>query len=252
MTDGPETPSKPPRVRVGQGAPDHALTMAYLPLSALVTLLIAGLFSFAFVLGLAPPVISLVVLAGLIGAVAVTSGQRSLGDIAGTRITLAHISLVSLLAGVALAPPDNFLPLMQWSLAAMGAATVAIVGLDVWLCGKVGAANEFSRALARQVLGVLIVSLALILWRGEIVGVWVIAVALVHYLGPLSAKFSRTSWSPSTAIWRPYVTAGVILFLAAALVPDLPSDAGSGLAGIALALALIATFVDIKANNSQN
>ena len=80
------TKPKAQRVRVGQGSPGDALTLAYLPLGVLIAILLASLFSFAFQLGFAPPLISLGLLAVLIVAVGFLTRQVSVSAAAGTRL----------------------------------------------------------------------------------------------------------------------------------------------------------------------
>ncbi|NNE83699.1 MAG: hypothetical protein HKN28_06980, partial [Alphaproteobacteria bacterium] len=151
-------------VKVGQGSPEHALTLAYLPLGVFVTIGLTSLYSVAFRLGLTPPIVSLVLLAALIVTVGIATRQFSIAAAAGTRLTLGHISVVCLLGGVAAAPPVEFPELMLWSLAALAGAAAFILMTEAWLSEKIDAAGPFSRHLGRQVHGLFILSVAVLLW----------------------------------------------------------------------------------------
>ena len=237
-------------VRVGQGSPDHALTLAYLPLGLLIIILLAGLFSFAFRLGFAPALIAVGVWAALIAAVGLLTRQTRLSDAAGTRLTLAHMGLVCLLGGVASAPPTNFPPLMQWSLAAVAAAAAAIVLVEQWITEKIDAGGPFSRAMAREANGLLTLSIAVLLWRSGTVGAWVIAAGAVHYAALIASLAMPALRKDSGVAWRPYTRFAIVALLAAALVPLVPPILANVLGTVAFLLALAGTAADISAAKS--
>ncbi len=237
-------------VRVGQGSPDHALTLAYLPLGLLIIILLAGLFSFAFRLGFAPPFVGLGLWAALIVAVGLLTRQTRLTDAAGTRLTLAHMGLVCLLGGVAAAPPAEFPPLMLWSLAAIAAAAAALISVEQWIAEKIGAAGPLSRALAREANGLLVLSIAVLLWHSGTVGAWVIAAGAVHYVVLIGSLAMPGLRQGSMVAWRPYTRFATVAVLAAALVPTVPPILASVLGAFAFLLALAGTAADISAAKS--
>jgi hypothetical protein len=237
-------------VRVGQGSPDHGLTLAYLPLGAFVAILLAGLFSFAFKLGFAPPLIGLGLWAALIAVVGLLTRQTQLTDAAGTRLTLTHMGLVCLLGGVAAAPPAEFPPLMLWSLAAIAAAAAGIIAVEDWITEKIDAAGPFSRVLARQANGLLILSVALLLWRSGKVGGWVAAAGAIHYAVLLVSLYRPAIRQASPAVWRPYVHFATAAALIAALAPAVPPVIAGGLGALALVLALAGAAADISTAKS--
>jgi hypothetical protein len=232
-------------VRVGQGSPDNALTLAYLPLGLLIAILLASLFSFAFGLGFAPPLIGLGLWAFMIIAVGLLTRQTRLSDAAGTRLTLAHMGLVCLLGGVAAAPPADFPPLMLWSLAAIAAAAAGIIAVEQWITEKIDAAGPFSRQLAREANALLVLSVAILLWRSGEVGGWVIAAGAVHYAVLIVSLARPVLRLDSPVAWRPYVRVAAAAALAAALLPDVPPILTSGLAAIAFILVLAGAAADI-------
>ncbi|MFT5181664.1 MAG: hypothetical protein ACI8S3_001549, partial [Alphaproteobacteria bacterium] len=134
-------------MRIGQGSPDDALTVAYLPLGVFIAISLASLFSLAFQLGFVPPLISLGLLAVLIVSVGVATRQFSASAAAGTRLTLAHMGLVCLLGGVAVATPAAFPPLMLWALTAMAAVAAGTLVVEAWITEKFDAAGPFRRRL---------------------------------------------------------------------------------------------------------
>lgn len=236
-------------VRVGQGSPDHALTLAYLPLGAFIAMALSSLFSVAFRLGFAPPLISLVLWAILITAVAIATRQFSASAAAGTRMTLGHMGLVCLLGGIALAPPAEFSALMLWSLAAIAAAAAGILAVEAWLTEKIDAAGPFSRHLGQQANGLLILSVALLLWRSGRVDAWVIATGAVHYVLLILSLAVPALRQQSSLAWRPYARFALGIAMAAALVPALPPVLVTAVAVLALGLALAGAAADFATAN---
>jgi len=237
-------------VRVGQGSPDHALTLAYLPLGLLIAIVLASLYSFAFHLGFIPPLISLVLLVVLIAAVGLVTRQFSPSAAAGTRLTLAHMGLVCLLGGIAAASPTKFPPLMLWSLTAIAAAAAGIILVEAWITEKIDAAGPFSRRLGREANGLLVLSVAVLLWRSGKVDGWVVAAGAVHYVA-LALSFALPAQRQDAPVtWRPYARVAMVAALILALAPVVPPIVATGLGAIALVLALAGVTADISATRS--
>ncbi len=237
-------------VRVGQGSPDHALTLAYLPLGVLIAIVLASLYSFAFHLGFIPPLISLVLLVVLIAAVGLVTRQFSPSAAAGTRLTLAHMGLVCLLGGIAAASPTKFPPLMLWSLTAIAAAAAGIILVEAWITEKIDAAGPFSRRLGREANGLLVLSVAVLLWRSGKVDGWVVAAGAVHYVA-LALSFALPAQRQDAPVtWRPYARVAMVAALILALAPVVPPIVATGLGAIALVLALAGVTADISATRS--
>lgn len=237
-------------MRVGKGSPGDALTLAYLPLGVLITILLAVLFAFAFHLGFTPPLISLGLLAILIVAVGIATGQLSASAAAGTRLTLAHMGLVCLLGGVAAAPPAEFPPLMLWSLAAIAAAAAGILVVEAWITEKIDAAGPLSRRLGREANGLLVLSLAVLLWRSGKVDGWVVAAGAIHYASLIFSLVLPALRRDSAAAWRPYLRIAMAAALIVALAPMVPPVIATGLGAAALGLALAGAAADISAARS--
>ncbi len=237
-------------VRVGQGSPDHALTLAYLPLGVLIAIVLASLYSFAFHLGFIPPLISLGLLVVLIAAVGLVTRQFSPSAAAGTRLTLAHMGLVCLLGGIAAASPTEFPSLMLWSLTVIAAAAAGIILVEAWITEKIDAAGPFSRRLGREANGLLVLSVAVILWRSGKVDGWVVAAGAVHYVA-LALSFALPALRQEAPVtWRPYARVAMVAALILALAPIVPPIIATGLGAIALGLALAGSAADIGATRS--
>jgi hypothetical protein len=237
-------------MKIGHGSPDNALTLAYMPLGVFIAALLAGLFSFAFQLGFTPPLISLGLLALLIVAVGVLTGQLSASAAAGTRLTLAHMGLVCLLGGVAAAPPAEFPPLMLWSLTAIAAAATGILVVEAWITEKIDAAGPFSRQLGREAYGLLVLSVAVLLWRSGKVDSWVVVAGAIHYVGLLLSLVMPLLRQESPAVWRPYIRIAMTAALIVALAPIAPPIAATVLGAAALGLALAGAAADISTAGS--
>ena len=237
-------------MRIGQGSPGNALTLAYLPLGVFTAALLSSLFSVAFHLGFIPPVISLGLLAVLIVAVAIVTQQFSASAAAGTRLTLGHMGLVCLLGGVAAAPPAEFPALMLWSLSAIAAAAAGILVVEAWITEKIDAAGPFSRRLGREANGLLVLSVAVLLWRAGKVDGWVIATGAIHYVVLALSLGLPSLGQDSPFAWRPYVRLATVAALIAALAPIVPPSIATGLGAVALGLALAGAASDFGASRS--
>jgi len=216
-----------------------------MPLGALVTALVAGLFAIAFRLGAAPPLISVSLLVVLVVAVGLATGQLRASTAAGTRLTLAHTALVCLLGGVAAAPPAELPSLMLWSLVAVAAAAAAILFVEAWISEKIAAAGPFSRWLGREADALLVISLTLLLWRSGKVGGWIVAAGAVHY-GVLVLSLAWPAVRQQAAAWRPYLRVALAAALTAALAPGVPAGAAIGLGLAAIILALGGAFAGMS------
>jgi len=237
-------------MRIGQGSPDDALTLSYLPLGVLIAILLAGLFSFAFHLGFTPPLVSLGLLAVLVVGVGIATGQLRASAAAGTRLTLAHMGMVCLLGGVAAAAPAEFPPIMLWSLTAIAAAAAGILVVEAWITEKIDAAGPFSRRLGREAYGLLVLSVAVLLWRSGKVDGWVIAAGAIHYVSLLLSLPLPALRQESPVVWRPYLRIALAAALIAALAPIVPASLATGLGAVALGLALAGTVADISTARS--
>ncbi len=232
-------------IGTSQDSANRGLTVVYLPVALAITLVISGLFSFAFNLGFTPLQVTLGLFIVLVAGTAALTGQFRWSTQVGTRLLLAHMSLVCLLGGVAAAPPGEFPELMLWSLAAMAAAAACTIFIEVWIAEKIDAAGPFSRRLNREAAGVLILALTLLLWRGGKVDGWVIAAGAIHYARLILLLLLPALDRVAALNWQPYLRFAAIIVLAAALTPIAPAGLAAGFAAASITAALVDIAVDL-------
>src|SRR5690349_16032575 len=94
-------------------------------------------------------------------------------------VTAIRAAIVVYLAATAFIPPS---PSIVWS--AVAAATIAAVldGVDGWLARRRGMATEFGARFDMEVDALLILALAVLVWRWGIAGAWVLLSGLLRYL----------------------------------------------------------------------
>ena len=225
--NGPKPTLHPPKV--------HTMRMGHLPLTIFVTIAISALFSLAFELGSAPAVAGTVLLALLIAFAAITPKAPSDQTTAGTRFTVARVAMTCLLGGLAVLPAGNPPDPLLWSVALMGAAAAGLGAADSWLARITDSASGFSEKLGTMAGALLVLALALLVWRLGLTGPWVIAAGALGFAEVALLEGRKT---PQRDIWRVGADLAVRLALAAAIVPIAPPIAVTGLAILATAIAI--------------
>ena len=225
--NGPNPTLHPPKV--------HTMRMGHLPLTIFVTIAISGLFSLAFELGSAPAVAGIGLLVLLIAFAAIAPKAPSGQNTAGTRFTVARGAMTCLLGGLAVLPAGNPPDPLLWSVALMGAAAAGLGAADSWLAQITNSASGFSEKLGTMAGALLVLALALLVWRLGLAGVWVIAAGA---LGFAEAALLESRETPQRGLWRVWAGLAVRLALAAAIAPIAPPIAVTGLAILATAIAI--------------
>lgn len=237
-------------MQVGQSPPGQEMTLAHLPLTILLTAVMAGLFSLAFKLGMLPPAVSLLLLAFMMISAGMAARGAQMLARSGTRLQLAQIALVCLIGGLAVSPPEAHSEMLRWGVAVIAAAAIALGHVEDWLAGKIDAAGPFSRQLGREANAVLVLALAVLLWRGGVLGNWVLAVGVLRYILLVAGGFTPALRLAGPA-WRRAVALAVPACLAAALVPGLPAFAASALGILALWGVLGGAIFDLASAQNQ-
>ena len=137
---------------------------------------------------------------------------------------------------------------MLWSLAALGAAAAAIIAVEAWLTEKIGAAGPFSRHLAHQAHGLLMLSLAVLMWRSGTVAIWVLAAGIVHYVAlavSLATLPRRTAVPPG---WQHIARPLGAIALAAALAPAVPVTVAIAAAAGAVVVSVVDAYAALSIN----
>ena len=213
----------------------HTMRMGHLPLTIFVTIAISGLFSLAFELGSAPAIAGIGLLALLVAFAAIAPKDPSGQTTAGTRFTVARVAMTCLLGGLAVLPAGNPPDPLLWSVALMGAAAAGLEAADSWLAQITDSVSGFSEKLGAMAGALLVLALALLVWRLGQTGAWVIAAGA---LGFAEVALLEGRAAPPRAPWRVGAALAVRLALAAAIVPVVPPLAVTGLAILATALAI--------------
>ncbi|MGH6899526.1 MAG: CDP-alcohol phosphatidyltransferase family protein [Geminicoccaceae bacterium] len=187
------------------------------------------------------------VVAGLIGYAAVSViialtagiGRGRVGFGIANQVTLLRAGLVCLVGGALLAGGPS---LLGWSLAALVAAALSLDAIDGWLARRLGLSSSFGARFDLEIDALLILILALLVWRADRVGGWVLAIGLLRYLFVLAGcllPWLRRPLPPSRRRQAVCVQQGVTLLFC--LLPPVSTALANLSAGLAL-LALLASF----------
>ena len=178
------------------------------------------------------------VMTGFVGA----GGAAGIG--AANRITLLRSTWVLAVGGLVL--HDPVFPRAAWWIIALSTAAMVLDGVDGYVARRYGAASRFGARLDMEVDAFLLLVLAVLVWQGGKVGVWVLAVGGIRYL------FVAAGW-----VWPPLrgelpvsqrrkvvcVVQGAVLLVC--LLPAVPAPAAALLAGTGLALLIYSFAADV-------
>jgi phosphatidylglycerophosphate synthase len=188
------------------------------------------------------------VVAGLLGYAAVSVvlalaagiGKERVGFGVANQVTLLRAGLVCLAGGALLAGGPPSVP--GWSHAALVASALSLDAVDGWLARRLGLSSTFGARFDLEVDALLLLILALLVWRADRAGDWVLAIGLLRYLFVLAGWLLprlRRPLPPSRRRQAVCVVQGVTLLLC--LLPPVSAALASLAAGLAL-LALLASF----------
>ena len=103
-------------------------------------------------------------------------------------MTSARLALVALLAATLGEP---YTPALAWAATVLAIAVTVLDGMDGWLARRSGVSSAFGARFDMETDALLIMVLALIAWRWDRAGVWVLACGLMRY------GFVAAGW-----VWR--------------------------------------------------
>lgn len=164
------------------------------------------------------------------------------------QVTTVRAALTALFGGLAMTvqmlPADSG---WLWVLAALGALALALDGVDGWLSRRTGPASDFGARYDMEVDALLIALLALIAWRLDKAGAWVLAIGALHYGLLAAAWIWRWLAAPlPVSMRRKTICVIQTVVLCVLLTPPVEGVASRMLAAAALAL-LIASFgLDVR------
>lgn len=163
---------------------------------------------------------------------------------AANRVTLARAAGVGLLAGLAFEPPAG--P-PAWAAVALATVAAVLDGVDGLLARRSGLASRFGARLDMETDALMILVLAVLAWRWERAGAWVLLAGLMRYGFVLAG--ARWSWlggelPPSRR--RQAVCVVQVVGLILALVPWLSAVQAAAIAAVSLAALCYSFAVDLR------
>lgn len=159
-------------------------------------------------------------------------------------VTMIRAALVALAAALSVEPPTATI---VWWVVGTTACLAALDGLDGWLARRTGLASAFGARFDVEIDSLLILVLAVFVWRHEKAGAWVLACGLLRYAfvaagwvlpwlaGPLQPTFRGKS-----------VAVGQFAGLSMALARVVPAPASHVVAAITLAALVWSFGIDVR------
>lgn len=94
-------------------------------------------------------------------------------------VTTIRLAMVALVAGLMVAPVTST---TAWAAALVSLAAVTLDGVDGWLARRTGLASAFGARFDMETDALLILVLALVAWRHERAGAWIVLAGVMRYL----------------------------------------------------------------------
>jgi hypothetical protein len=232
-------------MKIGQGLSDGALNVVHLPLGVFITISLSGLFSLAFKLGYIPTVISTCIFLLIVFIVGVFTPQFNSSSLIGTRLSLAYMGLTCLVGGVAVYTPPDISIMMIWSISVIATTAIIISTIEIWLTEKIQSSSAFSQQLERQINGILVFSIVLLIYASGKVSGWVIAIGVINYITLFYTLVFPNVYKKPLKIWQPYLRLAIVAVLIVAFLPIITSQIAVGLSLISIGLSLAAGATEI-------
>lgn len=239
----------PPVVDIDQQPRSPARQLPRGAAAAVVLAVVASIGAAALLarwLGESALVLRTAVLAGGGGAVLLWLAARRLRAEtfgAANAVTLVRAALTVLLVALLGAPPT---PSLGWTLVGLGAAGVALDGIDGALARRRGEASAFGARFDMETDALLILVLSALVWQHGKAGVWILAAGLLRY------AFVAASWAfrwlgaalpPS--VRRQAICVVQIVSLLGALVPVIVPPWSTALVLVGLAALVWSFAIDV-------
>jgi len=156
-------------------------------------------------------------------------------------VTLARAAAVSALAGIAVAAPAVE---PAAGLASCGLALLALDGIDGWVARRGGTASPFGARFDMETDALLMLVLAVLVWRIGHAGPWVLTAGLLRYGFVLAGRAWPTLARPLPPSERRRRICGVAIALLSVAAAPLPPAAVSFLCAIAVGSLIYSFAVD--------
>jgi len=161
---------------------------------------------------------------------------------AANQITVLRAILVSLVAALV---GEARVPAIASGAVAASIAAIALDGIDGWLARRAGIASAFGARFDMEIDALLILALAVLAWRHDKAGGWVLASGLLRYAfvaGGAAAPWLRAGLEPSRR--RQAICVVQIAALAMVMLPAIQPPLSTAIAAAALAALAYSFLVD--------
>jgi phosphatidylglycerophosphate synthase len=158
------------------------------------------------------------------------------------QVTTLRALLVALVAGTVAVPRR---PAIATAAVALSLVATILDGVDGWLARRTGMTSEFGARFDMEVDALLILTLAILVWRYEKAGVWVVSSGLLRYafvgagamIGWLNAPLPASRRRQTVCVIQ-------VAALIVALAPIVPWPASAVVAALALATLTYSFLID--------
>jgi phosphatidylglycerophosphate synthase len=155
-------------------------------------------------------------------------------------VTTVRAVLVALVVGLVGETPTSAIAIAA---IVVGTATTLLDGVDGWLARRSGMASEFGARFDLEIDALLILALAILVWRHEKAGGWILLSGLLRYVFVAAGRVWSWMSDPLPSTPRAKVICVMqIATLLLALAPPVPESASASIAGAGL-LALGYSFL---------
>lgn len=159
------------------------------------------------------------------------------------QITTARAALVAFVAGLIGEPPTEML---ASTAASVALATTILDGVDGWLARRSGIASEFGARFDLEIDALLIMALAILVWRYDKAGAWILLAGLMRYLFIAAGAIWRWLRRPLPLSRRRQAICIVqIIGLIVTIVPFVKPPLSAMVAAMSLAALCYSFLIDI-------
>jgi phosphatidylglycerophosphate synthase len=158
------------------------------------------------------------------------------------QVTAIRAAIVALLVGLVMAPPQAA---VAWTAVVAGTIAAGLDGVDGWLARRTGTITPFGARFDMEVDALLILALAVLAWRWNKAGAWVLLSGLLRYLFVAAGWVWAWMQGPLAPTRRGRVICVVqIVALIVAVAPIIPVPASAVVAAGALLTLAYSFLVD--------
>jgi len=158
------------------------------------------------------------------------------------QVTAIRAVLVALLAGLVVVPPQSA---VAWSAVIGGTIAAVLDGVDGWLARRTGMMTAFGARFDMEIDALLILVLAILAWRWDKAGPWILMSGLLRYLFVAAGWVLSWMRRPLAPTRRGRVICIVeVVALIVAVAPITPPRVGAMVAAVGLLTLAYSFLVD--------